>query len=110
MRMWITAAALIGVIALVTFGPRISAERTELHRHHQLDAMQVGQELPPAKVSRWMSARSALPACPIGDSLDTFLDRVAPRKTASLWIPACREQPFAADRGMLVLTSRAGFA
>lgn len=95
MRLWIAGAALISVIALVAFVPPITAQRTEFHRHQQLDSL---------------AEPSLLPVCPAGDSLDAFLDRVTLRTIASLWIPACREQPFATGRVLLVLTSRAGFA
>lgn len=95
MRLWISGASLIAGIALIVIAPRFTAEQTVIHRQKQLSGL---------------TARSSLPACPVGDDLDVFLDRAQSRKrAASLWIPACREQPWNMGRVMVVQSSRAGF-
>jgi len=95
MRLWISLVALVAGMALIVVVPRFTAEQTVVHRQQQLLGL---------------SARSSLPACPMGDDLDVFLDRAQFRKrAASLWIPACREQSWIMGRVMIVQTSRAGF-
>jgi len=87
---------LIAVAAVVAFGPRLTARRTEDGRHERL---------------RTLRAAQSLPACPMGDALDAFLNRVpAGQASGSLWVAACREQPLPAGRVIVVADNRAGFA
>jgi hypothetical protein len=95
MRLWISGAALIAGMALIVIVPRFTAEQTEIHRQKQLLGL---------------TARSSLPACPVGDDLDVLLDHGRSNKrSASLWVPACREQPWSMGRVMVVQSSRGGF-
>ena len=95
MRLWISVLALIAGITLIVAVPRFTAEQTVIHRQKQL----IGS-----------AARSSLPSCPIGGDLDLFLEHAQSHKRpASLWFPACRDQPWVMGRVMVVQSSRAGF-
>jgi hypothetical protein len=94
MRLWIAATAFTAVISVVAIVPRFTARFTETHRRQQM----VG-----------LTPRSPLPACPMGDDLDIFLERRAAKRSASLWVPVCREQPWTFGRVIVVQNNRTGF-
>ncbi len=86
---------MIAGMALILVVPRFTAEQTEIHRQKQLLGL---------------TARPYLPACPVGEDLDVLLDHGRSNKRpVSLWVPACREQPWSMGRVMVVQSSRAGF-
>lgn len=94
MRLWIAGTAFTTVIGVLAIVPRFTARFTETHRRQQV----VG-----------LTSRSPLPACPMGDDLDLFLERRAAKRSASLWVPACREQPWTSGRVIVVQNNRSGF-